>query len=106
MIYPSYEEYLELAQTARIVPIVQKINGDIFTPISVFQKFDAVRIRSFLRVSSAASAGCYSIMGRNPILRFTCWPGKKLYSSRTAVSILRSFGPHAGRTARRTDTRV
>ena len=80
MIYPSYEEYLELAQTARIVPIVQKINGDIFTPISVFQKFGC-RPHSFLLESVVGGErwARYSIMGRNPILRFTVGQGKTLF---------------------------
>jgi anthranilate synthase component I len=80
MIYPSYEEYLELAQTARIVPVVQKINGDLYTPISIYQKFGG-RPHSFLLESVVGGErwARYSIMGRNPILRFTAGQGSTLF---------------------------
>jgi anthranilate synthase component 1 len=80
MIFPSYEEYLELAKTARIVPIVQKINGDLFTPISIYQKFGG-RPYSFLLESVVGGErwARYSIMGRNPILRFAASHWKTLF---------------------------
>jgi len=80
MIYPSYDQFAALTKTARVIPIVQKINADIFTPISVFQKFGC-RPDSFLLESVVGGDrwARYSIMGRNPILSFCVSAGKTTY---------------------------
>jgi len=80
MIAPSYDEFANLTQTARIIPVVQKINGDLYTPISVFQKFGC-RPHSFLLESVVGGDrwARYSIMGRNPILSFSVAAGKTTF---------------------------
>jgi len=80
MIRPTYEEFSELTKTFRIIPVVQKINGDLSTPISVFRKFGC-RPHSFLLESVVGGDrwARYSIMGRNPILEFSVSAGKTTY---------------------------
>lgn len=80
MILPSFQEYLSLSQTARIVPVVQKFNGDMFTPISVFRRF-GMRPYSFLleSVVNGERWARYSIMGRNPLLTFSVEKGVTTY---------------------------
>ena len=81
MIFPSYDDFCALSQTTRIIPVVQKINGDLFTPISVFQKFGC-RPHSFLLESFVGGDrwSRYSIMGRNPIITFTVNGDKTTYT--------------------------
>ena len=80
MMYPSYDEFCSLTKSARIIPVVQRINADLFTPISVFQKFGC-RPHSFLLESVVGGDrwARYSIMGRNPILSFSVRAGKSTY---------------------------
>ena len=80
MILPSYEEFSVLTRTARVIPVVQHINADLFTPISVFQKFGC-RPHSFLLESVVGGErwARYSIMGRHPILEFSVADGKTTY---------------------------
>jgi len=81
MILPSYDEFSDLTKTARIIPVIQKINADLFTPISVFQKFGR-RPHSFLLESVVGGErwARYSIMGRNPIISFSVAAGKTSYT--------------------------
>ena len=83
MIYPSYDEFVRLTKTARIIPIVQKINADLYTPISIFQKFGGSP-HSFLLESVVGGErwARYSIMGRNPIIEFVIKNGKTTYKKR------------------------
>ncbi|MEI8201295.1 MAG: anthranilate synthase component I [Eubacteriales bacterium] len=80
MIYPSYDKFAALTKTARVIPVIQKINADLYTPISVFQKFGC-RPDSFLLESVVGGDrwARYSIMGRNPILSFCVSAGKTTY---------------------------
>ena len=80
MIYPSYQDFLSLAKSTRIVPVIQKFNGDMFTPISVFRRF-GLRPYSFLleSVVNGERWARYSIMGRNPLLTFSVSKGKTTY---------------------------
>ena len=80
MILPSYEDYLTLAKTSRILPVVQKINGDLYTPISVFRKFGC-KSNTFLleSVLNGERWARYSMMGRNPILEFSVDHGLTRY---------------------------
>ena len=77
MIHPSYDEFCSLLGTSRIIPVVQRINADVYTPISVFRKFGC-RPHSFLLESVVGGDrwARYSIMGRKPILEFTVSDGK------------------------------
>lgn len=81
MISPSYDDFSDLTKTARIIPVVQKINADLFTPISVFQKFGC-RPHSFLLESFVGGDrwSRYSIMGRNPIMSFSVSGGITKYT--------------------------
>lgn len=81
MISPSFDDFSRLTHTVRIIPVVAKINGDLFTPISVFQKFGC-RPHSFLLESFVGGDrwSRYSIMGRNPILSFFVSDGVTTYT--------------------------
>lgn len=83
MIFPSYDDFSELTKTARIIPVIQKINADLFTPISVFQKFGC-RPHSFLLESFVGGDrwSRYSIMGRNPMISFSVSSGRTSYTKR------------------------
>jgi anthranilate synthase component 1 len=80
MIYPSYDDFAALTRTARVIPVIQHINADLYTPISIFQKFGC-RPHSFLLESVVGGDrwARYSIMGRMPILSFSIAAGITTY---------------------------
>lgn len=75
MIHPSYDEFVRLSQSAGIVPVVQRIPADLFTPISVFRVFGCTD-KCFLleSVVNGERWARYSIMGRNPFLEYSAAP--------------------------------
>lgn len=77
MIYPAFDEFNLLTKQVRIIPVVQRIQADLFTPISVFRKFGC-RPKSFLleSVVNGERWARYSIMGRNPLIEYTASRGK------------------------------
>ena len=72
MIHPSYDEFVRLSQSAGIIPVVQRIPADLFTPISVFRAFGCTD-KCFLleSVVNGERWARYSIMGRNPFLEYS-----------------------------------
>lgn len=71
MILPSKEVFAHLCSAHPIVPVVREVSGDLFTPVSLFQRFgsgpDSFLLES---VEDGSRWGRYSIMGRRPLLRF------------------------------------
>ena len=71
MIHPTKGEFGRLLRIHAIVPVAREVSGDLFTPVSLFQRFgdepDSFLLES---VEDGSHWGRYSIMGRRPLLRF------------------------------------
>lgn len=80
LIEPSYSQFSSLLQERRIIPIVQHIPADLFTPISVFRRF-ATGPKSFLleSVVNGQRWSRYSIMGTDPMIEYTVKRGVATY---------------------------
>lgn len=80
MIHPSFDNFTQLTQKARIIPVVQRIQADLFTPISVFRTFGC-RPQSFLleSVVNGERWARYSIMGRCPLIEYSVSSGQTQY---------------------------
>lgn len=80
LIEPSYSQFSAMLQEKRIIPIVQRIPADLFTPISLFRRF-ATGAKSFLleSVVNGQRWARYSIMGSNPMIEYTVKKGVSNY---------------------------
>src|SRR4051812_2801825 len=69
--YPTYEEFVELAKGASLVPVYRQLVGDTLTPVSAFCKIQEGEW-SFLfeSVVGGERLGRYSFLGSGPFLRF------------------------------------
>jgi anthranilate synthase component 1 len=69
--YPTFDEYMELARHANLVPVYRRLIGDTLTPVSAFCKLQEGDW-SFLfeSVVGGERLGRYSFLGSAPFLRF------------------------------------
>src|SRR4051812_740268 len=72
--YPTYEEFVELAKGASLVPVYRQLVGDTLTPVSAFCKIQEGDW-SFLfeSVVGGERLGRYSFLGSGPFLRFQAY---------------------------------
>src|SRR3974390_2838927 len=68
---PTFEEFVELARDASLVPVYRQLVGDTLTPVSAFCKIQEGDW-SFLfeSVVGGERLGRYSFLGSGPFLRF------------------------------------
>jgi len=72
--YPDYEEFKRLSKERKMVSISLEIDGDIETPISLFNKLCKEK-KAFLleSVEGESKWGRYSYMGRNPFIELIAY---------------------------------
>jgi anthranilate synthase component I len=70
---PSREEFAELAEPGKLIPVYTEFVADYETPVAVLEKIDDGR-RSFLLESAETSdhVGRYSFLGSTPRIYFEC----------------------------------
>src|SRR6266851_3448426 len=68
---PSFQEFVELAQHASLVPVYRQLVGDTLTPVSAFCKIQEEDWAFlFESVVGGERVGRYSFLGSGPLLRF------------------------------------
>ena len=68
---PSFEEFVELARGATVVPVYRQLIGDTLTPVSAFCKIqEGEWAFLFESVVAGERLGRYSFLGSGPFLRF------------------------------------
>jgi anthranilate synthase component 1 len=68
---PSFEEFVELARAASVVPVYRQLVGDTLTPVSAFCKVqEGEWAFLFESVVGGERVGRYSFLGSGPFLRF------------------------------------
>src|SRR4051812_48159693 len=85
---PSFEEFVELANGATVVPVYRQLIGDTLTPVTAFCKVQEGEW-SFLfeSVVGGERLGRYSFVGSGPFLRFLA------YGNRVQVQTPRPGAP-------------
>jgi anthranilate synthase component 1 len=102
--YPSWEEFVELARGASLVPVYRQLIGDTLTPVSAFCKIQEEDWAFlFESVVGGERVGRYSFLGSGPFLRFQAFGPRVQIDERSvergAWSVEResSASPHAPR---------
>src|SRR6201993_5324650 len=68
---PSFDEFVELARDANLVPVYRQLIGDTLTPVSAFCKIqEGDWAFLFESVIGGERLGRYSFLGAGPFLRF------------------------------------
>src|SRR5438309_3591904 len=68
---PSFEEFVELARNASLVPVYRQLTGDTLTPVSAFCKIqEGEWAFLFESVIGGERVGRYSFLGSGPFFRF------------------------------------
>src|SRR5436853_3431244 len=68
---PSFEEFVELARGASVVPVYRQLIGDTLTPVSAFCKIqEGDWAFLFESVVNGERLGRYSFVGAGPFLKF------------------------------------
>src|SRR5207302_1767619 len=68
---PTFEEFVELAHQASLVPVYRQLIGDTLTPVSAFCKIqEGEWAFLFESVVNGERLGRYSFLGAGPLLRF------------------------------------
>jgi anthranilate synthase component 1 len=68
---PPFEEFVELARTATVVPVYRQLIGDTLTPVTAFCKIqEGDWAFLFESVVGGERLGRYSFLGSGPFLRF------------------------------------
>ncbi|MBU3205894.1 hypothetical protein KPL33_02715 [Clostridium algidicarnis] len=72
--YPDYEEFKRLSKEGKMVSISLEIDGDIETPISLFNKLCKEKKAFLLEgVEGGSRWGRYSYIGRNPFIEIIAY---------------------------------
>src|SRR5438093_9439836 len=68
---PTFEEFVELAKQASLVPVYRQLIGDTLTPVSAFCKIqEGDWAFLFESVTGGERLGRYSFLGAGPFVRF------------------------------------
>ena len=68
---PTFDEFVELAREASLVPVYRQLIGDTLTPVSAFCKIqEGDWAFLFESVIGGERLGRYSFLGAGPFLRF------------------------------------
>src|SRR5271166_3478417 len=71
---PGFDEFVELARQASVVPVYRQLIGDTLTPVSAFCKIqEGEWAFLFESVVGGERLGRYSFLGSGPFLRFQAW---------------------------------
>ena len=70
MLRPDLSQFLALARTASLVPVVKSVPADLLTPVSAFLKIAEDADYAFLleSVEGGEHVGRYSFLGKDPFL--------------------------------------
>jgi anthranilate synthase component 1 len=72
--YPTFDEFVELAQDASVVPVYRQLVGDTLTPVSAFCKIQEEDWAFlFESVVGGERVGRYSFLGSGPFHRFQAY---------------------------------
>ena len=73
MIRPNLPEFLRLARTATLIPVVKSVSADLLTPVSAFLSVAAAEPYSFLleSVEGGEKVGRYTFLGVRPYMRLS-----------------------------------
>lgn len=79
MIYPSLQQFQELSNSYRMIPVSMEIEGDTETPITLFKKL-CQRGNCYLleSVEGGEKRGRYSYIGRNPLITIKGYDNRAL----------------------------
>src|SRR5215471_5877392 len=89
---PTWDEFLELARTASLVPVYRQLIGDTLTPVSAFCKIqEGEWAFLFESVIGGERLGRYSFLGSGPFLRF------QAYENRVEIHQAAQPNPAGGR---------
>jgi anthranilate synthase component 1 len=71
MPYPGYKEFLRLARSATLVPVVKSVSADLLTPVSAFLAIAEKEPHAFLLESAerGEQIGRYTFLGARPYMR-------------------------------------
>ncbi|MGZ4812544.1 MAG: anthranilate synthase component I [Terriglobales bacterium] len=71
MLRPELPEFLRLAKTASLVPVVKSVSADLLTPVSAFLNVAAKEPHAFLleSVEGGEKVGRYTFLGARPYMR-------------------------------------
>src|SRR5438309_11590569 len=71
---PSFEEFVELARNASLVPVYRQLTGDTLTPVSAFCKIqEGDWAFLFESVVGGERIGRYSFLGAGPFRKFEAY---------------------------------
>jgi anthranilate synthase component I len=100
---PTFEEFVNLARTATVVPVYRQLVGDTLTPVSAFCKIQEGEW-SFLfeSVVGGERVSRYSFLGSNPFLRFEAF-GRRVILHRRKPSAKSGKGDTFERTEQEHD---
>ncbi|MBZ5630449.1 MAG: anthranilate synthase component I [Acidobacteriia bacterium] len=73
MLRPDLKEFLRLAKTASLVPVVKSVSADLLTPVSAFLSVAEKEPHAFLleSVEGGEKVGRYTFLGARPYMRLT-----------------------------------
>jgi anthranilate synthase component 1 len=75
--HPTFEQFVELARDASLVPVYRQLVGDTLTPVSAFCKIqEGEWAFLFESVVGGERMGRYSFLGSGPFLRFQAYEGR------------------------------
>lgn len=71
MLKPEFQQFVELAREATLVPVVKSISADLLTPVSAFLALTAGEPDAFLleSVEGGEKIGRYTFLGARPYMR-------------------------------------
>ena len=71
MLRPDLQEFLRLAKTASLVPVVKSVSADLLTPVSAFLSVAEKEPHAFLleSVEGGEKVGRYTFLGARPYMR-------------------------------------
>jgi anthranilate synthase component I len=71
MLRPDYQEFLKLAKTATMIPVVKSVSADLLTPVSAFLAVAGSESHAFLleSVERGEQVGRYTFLGARPYMQ-------------------------------------
>src|SRR6059058_3749864 len=91
--YPTFDQFVEYARHANLVPVYRQLVGDALTPVSAFCKIqEGDWAFLFESVVAGERVGRYSFLGAGPFLRF------QAHGTRVAIQTPRPGSPGAWQT--------
>jgi anthranilate synthase component 1 len=78
MLQPDFDEFVRLARTATLVPVVKSVSADLLTPVSAFLAIADNEPHAFLleSVERGEQIGRYTFLGARPYMRLKAREGE------------------------------